>query len=225
MATYHQVMANDARARSKSVADKLSRLGQLMNVGGAMFGPEGIAGRTRYGYGDDRVAATALGAEIAADLASAAVDLLDRGRIHSASHPASTNEGTRVATAGRSRPYAEPARHARRANPAPPARAIARVAEGRAPRVRRLPPDRGTDVADAATLPECRRAIKGCAEPGGSQAPCGSLTTPDSGEEARRGGRPRRDRGSPARRTLARSAGPQSRTPRGPGLRRPRWLR
>jgi hypothetical protein len=64
-------MTNDARARSESVAGKLSRLGELMNLGGAMFGPDRIGGTTRYGYRDDRVAATALVVGIAADLASA----------------------------------------------------------------------------------------------------------------------------------------------------------
>jgi hypothetical protein len=74
----------DVPAQCVALADKLVRAGQVMFVGGALFGPDRTAGVTKYGYGDDRVAATALVIEVAADIAGSAVELMDRGRTYSA---------------------------------------------------------------------------------------------------------------------------------------------
>lgn len=76
-------MDRQVRAQCEALADQLARAGEVMFVGGALFGSDRAAGVTKYEYGDDRVAASALVIEVAADLAASAVELMDRGRTYS----------------------------------------------------------------------------------------------------------------------------------------------
>lgn len=66
---------------------QLQRAGQALYLTGSMFGPDRVEGRTDRvdGYGDERMVAAAIVIETVAELADAAVDLLDHGRVYAAS--------------------------------------------------------------------------------------------------------------------------------------------
>lgn len=58
------------------IADALQRASTHLITGGMLLGPDRVAGRTRWGYGDDRVVGLGTVAEIAAALAADSVTLL-----------------------------------------------------------------------------------------------------------------------------------------------------
>lgn len=61
------------------LTDGLVRASQLLWVGGSILGPDRVSGKSKNGYGDDRVVGVAVVAEIAGQLAVGILDMLGRG--------------------------------------------------------------------------------------------------------------------------------------------------
>lgn len=80
-----EIAPDQARASCERVTAELTEAGRRLWVRGSMFGRDRIAGRTRFGYGDDRLVAGGLVVEIASDLAASAISAMDAGRTYSAS--------------------------------------------------------------------------------------------------------------------------------------------
>lgn len=68
----------------RALSQAFSAFGHELYSSGAILGPDRVEGRTRRGYGDDRVVAFAALLEIAGDLAGGAASLLDEGRLYAA---------------------------------------------------------------------------------------------------------------------------------------------
>jgi hypothetical protein len=66
------------------VAKALQQVSEHLVTGGMLFGPDRVAGTTRWGYGDERVVGLAVVVAIAAALAVDSVTLLRRDRRYSA---------------------------------------------------------------------------------------------------------------------------------------------
>lgn len=58
------------------IAAALARMGQVLWVSGAIIGPHRVSGRSRHGFGDDRVVGVATVAQIGGELARGVIDLL-----------------------------------------------------------------------------------------------------------------------------------------------------
>ncbi len=68
----------------KVLADWLVRAGQLLWVGGSILGPDRVSGRSKNGYGDDRVVGVAVATEIAGQLAVGTLEMMRRGNTYAA---------------------------------------------------------------------------------------------------------------------------------------------
>lgn len=66
------------------IAACLIRAGRVLYTCGALLGGDRVAGRSRWGYGDDRVVGVAVASEVAADLANGAAELLRVGHRYAA---------------------------------------------------------------------------------------------------------------------------------------------
>lgn len=76
--------ATDPQAVCRAIAIALVETGRLLVTGGMLFGGDRVAQRTKWGYGDERTVGLAVATEVAGDLASSAVDLLDSEHAYSA---------------------------------------------------------------------------------------------------------------------------------------------
>jgi len=74
----------EAEQVSTLIASAMTRVGELLFVGGALVGNDRVAERSRWGYGDDRVVGLAVVAEVGADLAASALTLLRAGHRYAA---------------------------------------------------------------------------------------------------------------------------------------------
>jgi hypothetical protein len=83
MTTDSEIKSNDERVAA-GIADALQEVSACLVTGGMLFGPDRVAGRTQWGYGDERVVGLAVVAEIAAALAVDSVTLLRRDRRYGA---------------------------------------------------------------------------------------------------------------------------------------------
>jgi hypothetical protein len=65
-------------AATRELVDVFGEVGKLLFYEGSIFGPDRVEGRTNQGYGDDRIVATAIAAEITAELRGGTIALLDQ---------------------------------------------------------------------------------------------------------------------------------------------------
>lgn len=77
----------ETRANTAVRVRQLREAGRALYAAGWMLGPDRVEGRTDRvdGYGDERMVAVAIVVEIAGEVAEAAVELLDAGRIYASS--------------------------------------------------------------------------------------------------------------------------------------------
>lgn len=75
---------DDSIAEIEAIAARLARLGQVLFAHGAIIGPDRVKGKSRDGYGDERIVALAVVVEISADLGASALALLSAGNAYSA---------------------------------------------------------------------------------------------------------------------------------------------
>ena len=78
------IPAPDDSQEVQAIVERLTHLGKVLFLDGAIIGDDRVSGRSSDGYGNEEVVGLAVAVEISADLAASATHLLSAGHAYSA---------------------------------------------------------------------------------------------------------------------------------------------